>query len=617
MNRGVFSRSMFNRNARNKLYNMGGLASVSKKRNLANPLGPVGPEDYKFLNDMIRSGNVQGLQSILQRNKPGTMGSILPFQMTNVARQAEKKLNPSKTVPEAFQALKSLIFGSSSKDTDQKTIVDDNATEVTASETLNNLTDNNSENKIIGQNLIDKRVAEKDKLNVSKDEEDTLITVDNIETPLLKPNITNEVDTSTTESTNEVDTSEKSNAKIIETFNNSVPIVDSLNESNVPEENNPVEVGENVNTMMMDLLKTTKEGISDKKINEQILELWNKKSPDQTLSKKEAIKANMELYKELLGEDPEDIKSINGFNLAYLGFSIAAGASPNALQNIAEGSKEGVKNMANTQQQRQKREDLIETLAVRDYLDSDAAEKKFQNQWNLTTRGMKFEYLKMDKTNEQANARWIATQVNARDALDKKLANSMSISLNTIKSAEERANASNQTQLLNGMINSLDSASKLAFQTVAGEKGGINNLEQEDWAKVRELSLNYAKELAIAKSVSTDGTRKPQAPTDRLTDILDSMQKQDVKNLEIANPNTGLGAPDGFTPNYNFNPDGSFTVSGMLNIKNRLKQSNQSQLIPKDLFSFNTMPTSEELTQLFGSGVKEIIVAGEKVPIEK
>ena len=359
----------------------------------------------------------------------------------------------------------------------------------------------------------------------------------------------------------------------------------------------------------MDLLKTTKEGISDKKINEQILELWNKKSPDQTLSKKEAIKANMELYKELLGEDPEDIKSINGFNLAYLGFSIAAGASPNALQNIAEGSKEGVKNMANTQQQRQKREDLIETLAVRDYLDSDAAEKKFQNQWNLTTRGMKFEYLKMDKTNEQANARWIATQVNARDALDKKLANSMSISLNTIKSAEERANASNQTQLLNGMINSLDSASKLAFQTVAGEKGGINNLEQEDWAKVRELSLNYAKELAIAKSVSTDGTRKPQAPTDRLTDILDSMQKQDVKNLEIANPNTGLGAPDGFTPNYNFNPDGSFTVSGMLNIKNRLKQSNQSQLIPKDLFSFNTMPTSEELTQLSEGGVKEIIVA--------
>ena len=191
----------------------------------------------------------------------------------------------------------------------------------------------------------------------------------------------------------------------------------------------------------------------------------------------------------------------------------------------------------------------------------------------------------------------------------------MSISNNTIKSAEERDNARNQIQLLNGMINSLDSASKLAFQTVAGEKGGINNLKQEDWARVRELSLNYAKELAIAKSVSTGGTRKSQAPRDRVANILDILQEQDVKTREVASDPT-LEFPEGLAPNYNFRSDGSFTLSGMLNIKNKLKQSGLEEQIPKDLFSFNTMPTSEELTQLFGSGVKEIIVAGEKVPIE-
>ena len=59
---------MFNRNARNKLYNKGGLPSVQKFQFGGVPkLPPVGMEDYKFLNDMIRSGNVQGLQSILQK----------------------------------------------------------------------------------------------------------------------------------------------------------------------------------------------------------------------------------------------------------------------------------------------------------------------------------------------------------------------------------------------------------------------------------------------------------------------------------------------------------------------------------------------------------------------
>ena len=108
MNKRVLSRSMFNRTARNKLYNKGGLPSVQKFQFGGVPkLPPVGMEDYKFLNDMIRSGNVQGLQSILQSRKPGRPGfGSLPFQMTNIARSEERKLNPA---PSILDLLKNLV----------------------------------------------------------------------------------------------------------------------------------------------------------------------------------------------------------------------------------------------------------------------------------------------------------------------------------------------------------------------------------------------------------------------------------------------------------------------------------------------------------------------------
>ena len=136
--RGVLSRSMFNRNARNKLYNKGGLASVQKFRFGGVPkLPPVGMEDYKFLNDMIRSGNVQGLQSILQKNKPGRIGgkySSLPYQMRNIAKKEERKLNPPLSMNEILR----WAFPKMWQDENQNT--DTTKEDTTAAEDLNNLT---------------------------------------------------------------------------------------------------------------------------------------------------------------------------------------------------------------------------------------------------------------------------------------------------------------------------------------------------------------------------------------------------------------------------------------------------------------------------------------------
>ena len=62
--------------------------------------------------------------------------------------------------------------------------------------------------------------------------------------------------------------------------------------------------------------------------------------------------------------------------MAMIGFAIAAGESPNALQNIANGLLAGTKMMKEDRATQQKREDAIKTMAVeRAFKEEDAATK--------------------------------------------------------------------------------------------------------------------------------------------------------------------------------------------------------------------------------------------------
>ena len=96
---------------------------------------------------------------------------------------------------------------------------------------------------------------------------------------------------------------------------------------------------------------------------------------DVKLSPKDSVKAYEKLFSEMLGMDDKDAEKEMWHNMAMIGFAIAAGESPSALQNIANGMLAGTKMMKEDRATRQKREDAVKTMAIeRSFkLEDDAA----------------------------------------------------------------------------------------------------------------------------------------------------------------------------------------------------------------------------------------------------
>jgi len=136
--------------------------------------------------------------------------------------------------------------------------------------------------------------------------------------------------------------------------------------------------------------------ISPQDKNETLLELLGEKPVGKKLSKKEQILKNKKFYKELFGKDAKEEETIDGFNLAMMGFLIASGDSPNALKNIARGAAAGIQNFKDTEDRRAKDEKELVSFAIADYeatKKSDQAAKEFRLDYNL----------KVTKLNNEAN----------------------------------------------------------------------------------------------------------------------------------------------------------------------------------------------------------------------
>ena len=97
-----------------------------------------------------------------------------------------------------------------------------------------------------------------------------------------------------------------------------------------------------------------------------------------SMSAKDSVKAYEKMFSEMLGMDDKDAEKEMWHNMAMIGFAIAAGESPSALQNIANGMLAGTKMMKEDRATKQKREDAVKTMAIERAfkLEDDAA--KFQ-----------------------------------------------------------------------------------------------------------------------------------------------------------------------------------------------------------------------------------------------
>ena len=85
---------------------------------------------------------------------------------------------------------------------------------------------------------------------------------------------------------------------------------------------------------------------------------------DVNLGPKESVKAYEKLFSEMLGMKDKDSEKEVWHNMAMIGFAIAAGESPNALSNIANGMLAGTKMMKDDRNSKQARQDKISMLAL-------------------------------------------------------------------------------------------------------------------------------------------------------------------------------------------------------------------------------------------------------------
>ena len=82
----------------------------------------------------------------------------------------------------------------------------------------------------------------------------------------------------------------------------------------------------------------------------------------------------IELFKEIYGTDDKDVAQERAMNLAMIGLAIAAGQSPDALTNIAQGAMAGLQGMGQRRDAERERERGLKTLALQTAIDQQSAE---------------------------------------------------------------------------------------------------------------------------------------------------------------------------------------------------------------------------------------------------
>ena len=186
--------------------------------------------------------------------------------------------------------------------------------------------------------------------------------------------------------------------------------------------------------------------------NDLILELTGRKDPQKSMSTKDRYKENLELYREVFGKNPEEERKIDGYNLAMMGFLIASGDSPNALQNIARGAAAGVERIQKTAEARKARDEKLKLAALQRAATQEDAETERQTTWAQTV----YKDTREGKRAQDKMKFELAT-LNIELGEERARANDKSVS------DEERADANNKADLLQTMIGNFGELGSIAL----------------------------------------------------------------------------------------------------------------------------------------------------------
>tara|TARA_R100000700_G_scaffold18024_2_gene24692 strand:- start:10992 stop:13202 length:2211 start_codon:yes stop_codon:yes gene_type:complete len=243
------------------------------------------------------------------------------------------------------------------------------------------------------------------------------------------------------------------------------------------------EKGEAVARAATDFLDLNrKDLISDSSLNKSILsalgvETGKKMTPEEEVNK------NMELYKKIFKEDPGKDKTIDGYNLAFLGFAIASGRSPNALSNIADGLLKGVKKFNDTEEKRQARERKAKEFGLQKFLKDDEARKKFAQDFQLQERKLQARFAGIFSNERIAIAQMVTRAGNIRD----QIASQEKIANNRRESAENIAAARNKITKLQVQLQGTPSSVRFADAVIGRLYPELEKGTDEHGSKFSEL----------------------------------------------------------------------------------------------------------------------------------
>ena len=283
------------------------------------------------------------------------------------------------------------------------------------------------------------------------------------------------------------------------------------------------EKGDQARKQMLEFLQNP--SVSETEKNDAALELGGYKDPQEKMSLEERAKANSEMYKRMFGEDPEGDKKIDGYNLAMMGFLIASGDSPSALQNIAKGAAQGTKLFMDTAKERKARQDKFKMLGIDKAIRDEETQKKIAIDTARTLQGYKFQMFS-DQIKSSENRELLALRLNADAAqLTERLNVQKRIEADKTASADARAAAEQEVALIAAQIKSLDAVGGLAFSRSGSDLDAFQG-------EVERI-LNDPEELSKAMTISQMGKSSKgllQGPTEgRLrSDITDRIATMDA-----------------------------------------------------------------------------------------
>ena len=232
----------------------------------------------------------------------------------------------------------------------------------------------------------------------------------------------------------------------------------------------PVETGKDI-VDYAKLLKDSK--ASSKEIQDRIFEMLAVKEPGEKLSLEDRFKKMQEVRKNVLGDNKEAEKSIDGFNLAMLGFAIAAGDSPNALTNIAKGALAGAQQMQATAERRRARAERIQEADFQQAVQDERLAEQYEREERRFREGKALTWATTVYSDARQDERFIQQAAITQAQLKTKLAQEIRIANTKEINEERRFKAEQDTKLLTSVLRGLENNEVASIATASLLQKGI------------------------------------------------------------------------------------------------------------------------------------------------